>query len=112
MACAQAANAAAAAQSDKETTAAGGVGDTWSAVVNWRVWWLATVALLEAIVKYGIVYWCPLLIRSMLTGPGPLIRPMMRQLNHEAPLLHRASKLPRALLSESPLAVLRAGCKW
>lgn len=111
--CVQAANAAAAAHSDKETsTAAGGVGDTWSAVVSWRVWWLAAVALLEAIVKYGIVYWCPLLIRSMLTGPGPLVRPMMRALGgtHEAPVPQRAPKLPRALLSEPYLTVHRSCC--
>lgn len=62
---------------------------TWSAVCNWRVWWLACVAMMEATVKYGVVYWCPLIIRSMLVPAGST-RPISRELKRATAIGSRA----------------------
>ncbi|KAK9816765.1 hypothetical protein WJX72_004884 [[Myrmecia] bisecta] len=38
---------------------------TWGAVRNWRTWYLALITFLEALVKYSIIYWTPLIIYQM-----------------------------------------------
>lgn len=38
---------------------------TWGAFRNWRTWALASISMLEAVVKNAILYWCPLIIHSL-----------------------------------------------
>lgn len=40
----------------------------WGAVWNWRVYLLGAMDGLEGSAKYGIIYWAPLIIASILTG--------------------------------------------
>ncbi len=35
---------------------------------NFRIWWLALAWLLEETVRYGILFWVPLLLDGILTG--------------------------------------------
>ena len=39
------------------------------------------MAMMEATVKYGVVYWCPLIIRSMV-NPAGSVRPVSRELKN------------------------------
>lgn len=39
---------------------------TWGAFRNWRTWALASISMLEAVVKNAILYWCPLIIHSLV----------------------------------------------
>ena len=62
------------------------------------------MALMEATVKYGIVYWCPLIIRSMVV-PSEVMRPnSARELRHVAGLgASGASGKPALLLRRALL---------
>lgn len=39
---------------------------SWGAFRNWRTWALACISMLEAVVKNAILYWCPLIIHSLV----------------------------------------------
>lgn len=38
----------------------------WAAARDWRTWYLGTVCLLEAVIKNAIMYYCPLIIASLV----------------------------------------------
>ncbi|KAK9808754.1 hypothetical protein WJX72_003060 [[Myrmecia] bisecta] len=61
-------------------------------LANWRIWWLSCAWLLEETVRYGIVFWTPLLLDAMLNGgfngkaPKKIVRTVHQQATYSAKL--------------------------
>ena len=48
-----------------------GEGGNLKAFLDWRTYHVAFIAMLEGTVKNALLYWCPLIIHSLVSFQGP-----------------------------------------
>lgn len=78
----------------------------WKALLNWRVYVLGAMDGLEGSAKYGIIYWAPLIIASILTGSSHESQPTeANQLDKGG---HTPSPVLVVLLAAIPFGVAAA----